>query len=153
MKVVSNASPIIFLSKLGELDLLQQCFDEVHIPEAVKTEIGAIALPDFIQVTSISEFGKHYVAGALGVLHAGELEAIRLAEEIEADRVILDDLKARQKAKRQNLNVVGTVGILKLAQAKGLLSKAVFLQHVDALVDQHGMWLSEKILQRLKNEL
>ena len=48
MIVVSNASPVIFLSKLGALDLLAQCFDEVHIPEAVKTEIGDVVLPDYL---------------------------------------------------------------------------------------------------------
>lgn len=150
MIVVSNASPVIFLSKLGVLDLLAQCFDEIHIPVAVKSEIGDVALPEFIQITAISEFGQHYVSGAIGALHAGELEAIRLAEEIGADLVILDDLRARQKAKTQNQKVIGTLGILKLAQEKGLLEKATFVGYLDALVNQHGMWLSDKLLQALK---
>lgn len=63
MIAVSNASPIIFLSKLGALDLLAKCFNEIHIPVAVKTEIGDVVLPEFIQVKAISEFGKHYVRG------------------------------------------------------------------------------------------
>lgn len=150
MIVVSNASPIIFLSKLGALELLAQCFDEVHIPEAVKTEIGDVVLPEFIQVTAISEFGQHYVSGAIGALHAGELEAIRLTEEIEADIVILDDLRARQKAKSQNQTVTGTLGILMLAKEQGFIEKATFVEYLDALVHQHGMWLSEKLLQKLK---
>ena len=108
MRAVSNASPIIFLSKLGALGLLAQCFDEVHIPLAVKAEIGDVALPEFIQVTAISEFGQYYVSGAIGSLHADELEAIRLTEEIGADLVILDDLRARQKAKIQSQTVAGT---------------------------------------------
>lgn len=151
MIAVSNASPIIFLSKLGALDLLAQCFDEVRIPVAVKAEIGDVALPEFIQITAISEFGQHYVSGAIGALHAGELEAIRLTEEISADIVILDDLRARQKAKSQYQTVTGTLGILILAKEKGFLDKSIFVSHLDALVNQHGMWLSDKLLQKLKN--
>nr|CAA6813332.1 MAG: Unknown protein [uncultured Thiotrichaceae bacterium] len=150
MIVVSNASPVIFLSKLGALELLAQCFDEVHIPEAVKTEIGDVVLPEFIQVTAISEFGQHYVSGAIGTLHAGELEAIWLTEEIDADLVILDDLRARQKAKSQNQTVTGILGILMFSKEKGFIEKATFAEYLDALVNVHGMWLSEKLLQKLK---
>ena len=150
MITVSNASPIIFLSKLGALDLLAQCFNEIHVPVAVKAEIGDVVLPEFIQETAISEFGKYYVRGALGALHAGELEAIRLAEEIGADVVILDDLRARQKAKSQNQTVTGTLGILVLAKEQGHLEKSTFGEYLDALVNQHGMWLSDKLLQELK---
>ena len=66
MKVVSNASPVIFLAKLNASDLLVDCFAEVHIPEAVLREVGELTLPLSIQVTAISEFGKYYVAGAVG---------------------------------------------------------------------------------------
>lgn len=150
MIAVSNASPVIFLSKLGALDLLDQCFDETNIPVAVQSEIGDVVLPTFIQVTAISEFGQHYVGGAIGTLHAGELEAIRLTEEIGADIVILDDLRARQKAKSQNQMVTGTLGILMLAKEKGYLEKSAFVEHLDALVNQHGLWVSDKLLQELK---
>lgn len=151
MRVVSNASPLIFLSKLGELELLAQCFAEVCIPRAVRAEVGDLSLPDFIQVKDISEFGQHYVAGSIGVLHAGELEAMMLAQETGADFVLLDDLRARQKAKRKGLAVMGTLGVLQLADAQGLIGREKLLTHYDALVRQHGMWLSEAILQQLNN--
>ncbi len=151
MRVVSNASPLIFLSKLGELGLLAQCFTETSIPPAVLAEIGDLPLPDFVQVKTLSEFGSHYVAGSIGVLHAGELEAMVLAQETNADFVLLDDLRARQKAKRMGLNMIGTLGILQLANAKHLISKDKLLAHYDALVTKHGMWLSEAMLQQLKS--
>lgn len=79
MKVVSNASPLIFLSKLEAVDLLNECFSSVAIPKAVRSEVGNISLPESINVSAVSEFGEHFVAGALGVLHEGELEAMVLA--------------------------------------------------------------------------
>lgn len=150
MRVVSNASPLIFLSKLGELELLAQCFAETSIPQAVRAEVGDLPLPAFVQVKTISEFGKHYVAGAIGTLHAGELEAMVLAQETGADFVLLDDLRARQKAKRNGLAMIGTLGVLQLAYAKGLIERGKLLAHYDALVEQHGMWLSAAMLQQLK---
>jgi len=35
MKVVSNSSPLIFLSAIGILDLLKSEFGEIIVPEAV----------------------------------------------------------------------------------------------------------------------
>ena len=150
MRVVSNASPLIFLSKLGELDLLEFCFSEINIPEAVRIEIGDLPLPSFVQVKKISEFGRHYVAGAVGTLHVGELEAMVLAKEIEADLVLLDDLRSRRKAERMGLKILGTIGLLKLASAKGGIKHEKLLTHYDALVEQHGMWLSDKIIKKIK---
>ena len=92
----------------------------------------------------------HYVRGAIGTLHAGELEAIRLAEEMSAGLVILDDLRARQKAKQRKQIFTGTLGVLKLAQEKDFLDKSTFVEYLDALSGQHGMWLSEKLIHELK---
>ncbi len=36
MNVVSNTSPIIFLSKIEALDLLPQCFDKIFIPQVIE---------------------------------------------------------------------------------------------------------------------
>ncbi len=39
MSVVSNASPLIGLARIGELELLQQLYGELVIPEAVEHEV------------------------------------------------------------------------------------------------------------------
>jgi predicted nucleic acid-binding protein len=55
-------------------------------------------------------------------LHAGEIEAMELALGLQAELIILDERLARKIAKAQGLNIVGTVGILKHARDKGLLT-------------------------------
>lgn len=50
----------------GYQRFLHRHIDFNHIPVAVKAEIGDVVLPEFIQVTAISEFGQHYVSGAIG---------------------------------------------------------------------------------------
>jgi len=153
MKVVSNTSPLIFLSKIDALELLAECFDDIAIPNAVITELKGLVLPDFIIRKTISESGSSYVKGALGNLHLGELEAIVLALETKANFVLLDDLIARNKATRSGLNVMGTVGVLKLANSKGLQTAKETSDYYDLLVNKHGLFLSDKILQKLKSSL
>jgi predicted nucleic acid-binding protein len=153
MNVVSNTSPLIFLSKLNAFDLLPQCFDQISIPVAVRHELKNLVLPDSILCHPISELGSYYVKGAIGHLHAGELEAIVLTQETRADMVLLDDLSARNKAKQLGLSIMGTAGVLKLANAQGILSKKRTIEYYDELIHEHGLYLSPKILTLLKSTL
>ena len=56
----------------------------------------------------------------LGV-DAGEAEALCLAQEIKADAVLRDDRAGRSAALHCGLDVIGTVGLLEQAAARGLL--------------------------------
>jgi predicted nucleic acid-binding protein len=52
---------------------------------------------------------------------AGELEAICLAQEIKAAAVLMDDRAGRNAAIHCDLAVIGTIGLLEQAAARGLL--------------------------------
>jgi predicted nucleic acid-binding protein len=52
---------------------------------------------------------------------AGELEAICLAREIKATAVLMDDRAGRSAAIHCGLAVIGTIGLLEQAAARGLL--------------------------------
>jgi len=39
MSVVCNATPLIYLAKIGKIDLLRKVFGEVIIPEEVRAEV------------------------------------------------------------------------------------------------------------------
>jgi hypothetical protein len=54
-------------------------------------------------------------------LGAGESEAIGLALELSADRVIIDELAGRSLAQHLGLPVIGTLGLLLTAKGKGLI--------------------------------
>lgn len=54
-------------------------------------------------------------------LDAGEAEAIALATELPDCEVVLDDLRARRKAMRLGLSVIGVVGLLVQAKRRGLV--------------------------------
>ena len=54
-------------------------------------------------------------------MDAGEAEAIALAEELDADVLLVDEIEARQLALTRGLSVAGTIGILELAAEQSLL--------------------------------
>jgi predicted nucleic acid-binding protein len=66
-------------------------------------------------------FPRHPTPSELSRLGAGEREAILLAEEWEADRVLLDDSAGRKAAWQRALHVTGTLGVLGQAAPRGLV--------------------------------
>jgi predicted nucleic acid-binding protein len=55
-------------------------------------------------------------------IQIGEREAIGLAQAVRSDYVLLDDRRARQRARLRGVKVVGTLGILINAAEKGLIN-------------------------------
>jgi len=129
--VVSNASPIIALEQIGHLGLLHRLFSDLLIPSAVRREISpAIVVPSWIVERRLSQpIGARILQASLG---AGESEAITLALELNARRVILDDRAARRLATALGLPVIGTLGVLLASKRKGFISS--LRPSLDALV-------------------
>lgn len=127
MIVVSDSSPLIALSSVDRLDLIQLIFDTVIIPVSVRDEVMgtaakiAVELPSFIRVEPVAaELPVRFLKLNL---HAGESEAIALALERGIQGIMLDDKQARETADELGLKVIGTLGLLILAKRKGFLSE------------------------------
>ncbi len=127
MIVVSDSSPLIALSSVDRLDLMQLIFETIIIPVSVRDEIMGTAakitveLPSFIRVEPVAaELPVRFLKLNL---HAGESEAIALALERGIQGIILDDKQARETADELGLKVIGTLGVLILAKRKGFLSE------------------------------
>jgi len=144
---VSNTSPLIFLEKIDSLHLLNHCFTEIIIPESVFVEWRAKLLPPFISIESLSEPAQNYVEGAIGRLHRGELETVRLAIEKKIKYVLLDDLLARRYAERNGLIPVGILGILRIACHRDAISLPQLKNNVNELISKHNLFVSQEILE------
>lgn len=129
MKVVSNASPLITLARIGHLESLHKLYEAVHIPTEVYNEVviagagmpGAVAVSkaDWIHVTAVRDvdgLAKTMVKTGLG---AGEIGAVFLARELAADLTLMDEWKGRRLALEEGLAVVGCVGILEELYRRG----------------------------------
>ena len=125
-EVVSNASPLIALAGIEQLELLHRLFERVVIPSAVRDEVQddrtrtALQAADWIVTQTIHDtFAAQVLRESLG---AGESEAIVLAQELSADWLLMDDRTARRKAEVTGLRVVGTLGLLLMGKSAGYLS-------------------------------
>jgi len=130
LAVVSDSSPLIYLTRLGQLRLLHQLHGSVMIPQAVWQEVtvGGQGLPESVQVLRAITEGWIAVrspstpltlqdarAAALG---RGELEAIALARELGA-LLVTDDQDGKALAESLGLPVTGTLGVLIKAKRAG----------------------------------
>lgn len=129
MMVVSDTSCVSNLLTVGQADLLPRLFGEVIIPPAVAHELRRFHadLPDFLTVSAPSDTAR--LAQLSRELDAGEAEAICLARELKADRLLIDEKRGRAVALREGLAIIGVVGVLLTARQKGLIPSVTILLH------------------------
>lgn len=126
MIVIADSSALVALSVCDSLLLLDALFGEVKVPQAVYDEVC-------IANKAESQALKAYLAGkvcsATSITHIeksnglgkGELAAISLYKQLSADLLLIDDARAKKVAYLNNLEVMGSLGILLLAKKNGLI--------------------------------
>lgn len=131
---VSDTSVLVAYSAIGRLDVLRAVVPRIFIPGAVRREVvdqgvgwveahsaqTAILLADWIVVEIIE--GLNQMPKTRFGLFSGESEAIPLAE-LHNCPILLDDPSARKAARRRQLEVVGSLGVLVLAKRAGIISE------------------------------
>ena len=151
MIIVSNTSPINNLAGINQLDLIRQLYSSVIIPNAVYQELTSSDFPvaGAIEVQTLDWISRRQVNNRSLVdrlkkeLDLGEAEAIALALELNADRLLIDERRGRVVAARLNLEYTGVLGILVEAKSQGIISSVKPL--LDALINRAGFWVSESI--------
>ncbi|MBC6452136.1 MAG: DUF3368 domain-containing protein [Hormoscilla sp. SP5CHS1] len=151
MIVISDTSPINNLAAINRLDLLQQLYGTVFIPDAVYRELTEPSFPvagstevqtlDWIETRAVTN--RTLVDSLSDELDIGEAEAIALAIEIQAEQLLIDERRGRLVAARLNLRYTGILGILVEAKSQGLIAQVKPL--LDALIDQAGFWVAEPL--------
>lgn len=130
MTVVSNTSPLNYLVLIELQQLLPALFNRILVPEAVLRELRSPAAPaqvgEWLETTPdwLESRVAADIPSELRQLGPGEREAIVLAESVDDGLVLLDERKARGIARQRGLAVTGTLGVLDLAAARGLVDLA-----------------------------
>jgi len=153
--VVSDSSPLVILTKLACLDLLNRVFPRVYISAEVHHEvvIAGAGLPgasevskaDWIEVKQLQNPVGLGLAQQKHALGFGEMSTILLAKELGANLVLLDDYKARKLAKAERLEVMGSVGLLEAFYARGYMTdlRSFFRQLLT-----HNVYIDQRLLDR-----
>jgi predicted nucleic acid-binding protein len=121
MIVVSDTSCISNLLTIGHGHFLNELFGEVIIPPAVGDELLRFhaVLPGFLK--RVAPGDAALLSRLMVEIDIGEAEAICVARELHADRLLIDENHGRTVAVREGLAIIGIVGILVLAKEKSLV--------------------------------
>lgn len=161
-KAISNAGPIIHLTRIGKLLILKELFGKIAIPESVKIEIiekgKKLGKPDalliekeikkWIEILKDPEI-KEDISEKSGI-HSGELATILIASELNLP-LLMDDAPARSVAEAMGVEVVGSIGILIKATQKKLLTKSQALSSLERLTEV--MWLNAYIYTQARQSV
>lgn len=155
MIVVSNATPLITLAKVGYFDVLQKLFTEITISQEVWNEVvvngagrsGSVetARASWIEVvalTNASQLSNWHTRYSLG---AGEVSTILLAKELSAGLALIDERKARTLAANQGLMLSGSIAALEQGYRDHHV-KNLRQTYLDLLAAK--IWVDRKILNQ-----
>jgi predicted nucleic acid-binding protein len=155
MLVVADSSPLIVLIDIGHIDVLPRLFGQAIIPPEVSLELHQSNRPQAVRdfIASCPNWLHERAPAAVEPipgLHAGELAAISLAQELKADLLLIDEVRGRKAAADRHIPFTGAIGVLELAADQGLLD----LRDVFARVKKTDYWISHELLdERLKLHL
>lgn len=130
MIVIADTGPINYLILIDAIDVLPKLYGRILVPPSVSDELRHPRAPEAVrkwileppQWFEVRPTTRMPDNGLLAAdLEIGERDAILLAEEIEADELIIDDGRGRQEAARRRMHFVGTLGVLRTAANVGLV--------------------------------
>jgi len=126
MLIIADTSALIAIATCNGLHWLDTLFDEIRVPQAVYDEATtsgkpqASALRNYLFDKTIDIDLSKFIIIAQG-LGKGELEAMALYKHEHADRLLIDDLRARKAAVDKDIKIIGSIGLLLLAKENGLI--------------------------------
>lgn len=130
--VVTNSSPLIYLAALSDFELLPRLFGDISMPPAVWREVveQGSAFPVHDAVRSAAgkwlrvvplEAATQPIYIREHLLHPGETEVIRLAEQSRTSLILMDDRLAVMHARTLGFRVSPTVAIYIRAKRLGVI--------------------------------
>jgi uncharacterized protein len=137
MMVVSDTSPLNYLVLCRAIDVLPRYMVRCTCPGAVIAELRHPGAPLSVKawLDSVPDWlviRDPVTRQATFQLDLGETSAILLAEELHADRILIDERPGFHVAKARGLIAIGTLGVLVDAANGGLLDLARTLDFLES---------------------
>ncbi len=153
MLVVSDTSPLNYLVLIGHDGVLPVLFTRVLTVPGVMAEMAHARSPERIRAWVATpppwlEVRSPQTLNRSLRLGMGEAQAISLASELRADVVLIDERKGAQAAASLGLFVTGTLGVLQLADEKGLIVLADVLSTLRRTTFRASDQLLDEMLRR-----
>ena len=147
MSLISDASPLIFLSKVNQLSLPRTLFHvSCLIPKAVYEEV--LSSTNEVEKASLLKELKHWKVrevkighSSLGVGSVADWSVFQLARIEEAKIVLADDKFLRGIVSSSGIPILGTLVILTLAVQKRVLAGKKAIELGTFLIEKHNLWV------------
>lgn len=143
---VADAGPLIHLSQVDALEFLS-AFERVVVPEAVHLELA-----DEVLRSQLDAIGYDLVDVSmdetLDSLDSGESAAITHVMHLGDAVLLTDDLDAREAARRREIEVHGSVGVIAVAYSRGLLDRAEAASVMRSLHRDASLFVTEAVIDR-----
>ena len=126
MLIVADTSPLNYLVLIDSVYILPTLYGRILAPPEVLRELEDAAGPQIVRAWASSppqwlEVRKAHAVDLTLPLDAGERASIALAQELAADRLLIDERDGRRVAVRLGIAVAGTLAVLRDAALAGLL--------------------------------
>jgi uncharacterized protein len=127
MIIVADSSALVALATCDALHLLDALFEVVRVPQKVfdecivENKLQAEKLAIYLQdkILPITPTNTLQLPSNLG---QGEIEAMTLYLQTQADYLLIDDNRARKVAELNQINIIDSLGLLVIAKNKGAIS-------------------------------
>ena len=156
---VVDTGPLIHLDEIGQLTLLLDIFETLHIPEAVLGELTNTEAKAFINSYLNTRIKTANIPDqnifAAKDKHAGfrlqfaDLSVLALMQQISEAVGVTDDLELRKAIEQSNRTVTGTVGILFRACKLQIISTDQLRAAINRLFDDSSLYLSSVFKARI----
>lgn len=150
---VSNATPLMYLAKVGKISLLRKFFDKIYIPSEVITEGKRLNRKEIFLIENLIRGGFIEIrevekAPEIKSIHEGEAKAIALCRELHLSIILIDDKEGYEFSKLLNLRPLRTTALLLKFYKERLFSYKEFCD-VLLKLSEEGYFLSAKVYEEL----
>lgn len=154
---VSNATPLMYLAKVGKINFLRKLFDKIYIPSEVFEEVitegkrlnrKEILLIENLISDGFIEIGEVKSGSEIKSLHEGEAKAIALCRELHLGTILIDDKEGYEFSKLLDLSPLRTTALLLKFYKENLFG---YKEFCDVLLElsEEGYFMSAKVYEEL----
>jgi predicted nucleic acid-binding protein len=144
-----NASPLIFLTEVGLLEVLRQPGIPVLVPDVVLDEVSRLG-PNDPAIQAVQRSPRVQIVSTPTIpdvvlvwdLDAGESAVLAVALEQPNSMAIRDDRPARRCAQVLNIQTQGTLGLVLVAKQRSMIPA---VRPVLEQLKQAGMYMSDRL--------
>ena len=167
MIAIINASPLIYLGKIGALKFIPKLFSQCYTTNLIKNEIlseksapeHTVLKESFSDWLIIKEPTNQKLKKKLEGLqiHPGEASIIALGKDfqdkVEENILIIDDLSAREIARTLDLKITGTVGIILKAMRLNIINKNECKNLLRILIESTSFRISAPLYSKILRKI